>query len=240
MRAFEVATQTGGQSLEDVRQAAALLKGQACSFAARNISDGMSRLQFNRKVAYFTQGVIKEVEDGSSTAKSGLEKLKGQLSQLLDISADVGIKVIGIAGGTSQIISGVKTCYGSGGTLCLFFGVPLIAHGSNNTYENTRNLIENRSDVEGPLKKAYQDLFVWAGGTARQGNMAYYSVDLALSGYGLMQKVPNPEAIKLWYNFKSDFSRNITTLTKNALALEILADAATLNSLYDEWKKSDE
>ncbi|MCO8162971.1 DUF4225 domain-containing protein [Pseudomonas sp. 21LCFQ010] len=240
MRTLEAAPQMSGQNLEDVRQAAALLKGQACSFAARNISDGMSRLLFNRKVAYFTQGVIKEVENGRSSAKSGLEKLKDQLSQLLDASEDIGRKVVGIAGGTSQVTTGAQICYSSVGTLCLFFGVPLIAHGSNNIYENTRNLIENRSDVEGPLKKAYQDLFVWAGSTARHGNMTYYHVDLALSGYGLIRKVPNPEAIKLWYNFKSDFFMNYKNLSKSALLLEGAADVITLDSLYNEWKKGDE
>lgn len=240
MRAFEVAPETGGQSLEDVRQAAAFLKGQACSFAARNISDGMSRLQFNRKVAYFTQGVIKEVEDGSSTAKSGLEKLKDQILQFADTSMKVGRKVVGIASGTSQVTSGVKICYSSGGTLCAFFGAPLIAHGSNNIYENTRNLIENRSDVEGPLKKAYQDLYVWAGGTVREGNMAYYHVDLALSGYGLVRKVKRPEAIKLWYRFESDLVRNAKTATGKALIFGGISDAITLESLYDEWMKGDE
>lgn len=40
------------QDLWVVSQAAAYLTNQACTISARNINDGIVRLQFNREVAY--------------------------------------------------------------------------------------------------------------------------------------------------------------------------------------------
>ncbi|WP_241150513.1 DUF4225 domain-containing protein, partial [Pseudomonas viridiflava] len=100
--------------------------------------------------------------------------------------------------GTLQVTNGVAVCYGSFGTLCLVFGVPLMAHGANNIYENGRNLIEDRSDTQGPTRKAYQELSKLAGGTEFHGNMAYGTVDLGLSIYGVTRLVVKPEAWKLF------------------------------------------
>ncbi|WP_240350509.1 DUF4225 domain-containing protein, partial [Pseudomonas viridiflava] len=103
----------------------------------------------------------------------------------VDQSLEIGKKSVGILAGTLQVTSGVAVCYGSAGTLCLVFGVPLMAHGANNIYENGRNLIEDRSDTQGPTRKAYHALSKLAGGTEFHGNMAYGTVDLGLSLYGM-------------------------------------------------------
>ena len=57
----------------------------------------------------------------------------------------------------------------------------MMAHGTNNMYENGRNLLTARTDTQGPVRKGYQALAKAAGYAEREGNLAYSSVDLGLS-----------------------------------------------------------
>lgn len=240
MRLFEKTLNPGSHDLAEVNQAAANLQGQACTLSARHISDGMLRLQFNREVAYYAQGIVRDVETGSKSLKEGLEAIKDELIKLSIQSFEVGKKVVGVAAGIAQTGLGVGICYGSGGTLCVFFGIPLMSHGINNIYENGQNLIENRTDTEGWTRKQYQKLSIWTGGTEHEGNMAYGAVDLGLSFYGLGRLVMKPDAWRLWRYMDSDKVRAYQDASKYSLGLEVLGDSVTLHSLYEERKKQNE
>ena len=64
-----------------------------------------------------------------------------------------------------------------------------MAHGANNVYENGRNFLEDRTDIEGPVRKGYQEASKLIGGGTYEGNMAYGAVDLATSAVGIFRKV---------------------------------------------------
>ncbi|WP_342393925.1 hypothetical protein [Pseudomonas viridiflava] len=55
---------SGRHDLWQVSEAAGRLAGQACTVSARHIRDGTLRLQFNRDVAYYAQGIVRDVEAG--------------------------------------------------------------------------------------------------------------------------------------------------------------------------------
>lgn len=240
MRLFEKTLNPGGHDLAEVNQAAVSLQGQACTLSARHISDGMLRLQFNREVAYYAQGIVKDVEAGRKTTKEGLEAIRIEQNSLINQSTGVGEKSIGLAGGIAQVAAGGGVCYASLGTLCFTFGATLFAHGFNNIYENGRNLFENRSDVEGPVRKGYQKVAEWTGGTEAHGNMAYLGVDLGLSIYGLSRKVVRPGAWRLWHYADTDYVRAYQNASRRALSLEAAADTLAGRSMLKEWKKSNE
>ncbi|MCF5707323.1 DUF4225 domain-containing protein [Pseudomonas syringae] len=226
---------SAGQDLWKVSQAATFLAGQACTLAARHINDGTLRLQFNREVAYYARGIVEDVESGRKSVDEGLRAIKTEQEGLLSQSLQIGKKSVGLLAGTLQVSSGAAVCYASVGTLCLLFGVPLMAHGANNIYENGRNLLETRSDTEGPTRKVYQQLSKLAGGTEFHGNMAYGGVDIGLSLYGLARLVVKPDAWKLFAYVRADKIRGYQAVSKKVFFIERMGDAVTIESVYKEW-----
>jgi len=222
-----------------VSDAAKKLRRQASTLGARYIKDGMLRLQFNREVAYYTRHVVNDVEQGKKIPEQGLNELKSEQDSLLSQALEVAQKGVGVIAGAFQFVAGAGICYGSVGTLCLFAGVPLMVHGANNTYENGRNLWSGRSDVQGPVRKAYRKAAKMVGGGTFEGDMAYGSVDLALSAYSLSKLILKPDAWRLFRYVRSDYIRGYENSSKAALALEALSDTATINALYLEAKSGD-
>ena len=240
MTLLEKKPAAGGHGLAEVEQAAISLQGQACTLSARHIQDGMLRLQFNREIACFAQGILEDVKAELKDAQEGLDAITAEIKRLSIQSFEVGKKVVGVAAGTAQIATGAGVCTGSGGTLCLFFGIPLVSHGVNNIYENGHNLIGNRTDTEGWVRKQYQGLSVWLGGTEHEGNMAYGAADLGLSFYGSVRLIKKPDAWRLWRYTESDKVRAYKNTSKYALGLEAIGDGATLHSLHEEKTKQHE
>lgn len=240
MRTFSVAPETNGPGFEDVRQAAAHLKGQACTVAARLISDGILRLQFNREVAYFAQGVVNDVERGVKTAEQGLAAINDDKNWFSHPTLRKTESSLGLVGGVGQIGAGVGICYASAGLLCFTAGVALIGHGANNIYENGLNLIQDRSDSEGWVRQGYQKTAQLAGGTKSDGNVAYLATDLGLSLWGLKRKVVSPSARKLFRYIDKDLTSAHKTMTKPALYSEISVDILTLKNLFLEAFKDEQ
>ncbi|MCF5504967.1 DUF4225 domain-containing protein, partial [Pseudomonas syringae] len=197
----------GAHDLWRVSQAATFLTGQACTLSARHINDGALRLQFNREVAYYARGIVRDVESGGKSVDEGLKAIKHEQNSLVSQSTEITQKGIGVAAGALQITSGLGICYASAGTLCVVFGLPLIAHGANNVYENGRNIIEGKSDTEGPTRKVYQAASKFVGGSKFEGNMTYGAADLLLSGYGMARMILKPDAWRLFHYTNTDYIR---------------------------------
>ncbi|WP_259645203.1 DUF4225 domain-containing protein [Pseudomonas cichorii] len=219
-----------------VSEAASLLAGQACTVSARHINDGMLRLQFNREVAYYATSIIRDVERGDKTIEQGMKAIKDEQEGLLSQSYAIFKKSVGTIAGSLQVAGGVGVCYGSIGTLCVVFGLPLIAHGANNVYENGRNLITGRTDTEGPLRKGYQTLSKRVGSSEFEGNMVYGSVDLLLSGYGAGRLILKPDAWRLFRYIRTDHIRAYQNTSLKVFATERGGDVLTIESMYDQWK----
>ena len=239
MKSADKSQLADSEDFRKVRQAAVYLQGQACTLAARHISDGTLRLQFNRDIAYYMRGIVRDVQDGRSTVDDALKTIKEEWDNLRKQGKNIAPKVIGLTAGGAQIYAGAKACVGGGPAGCTFFGVPLIAHGTNNVYENGANLYYNRSDTEGPLKDVYQWIARAVGGTDYHGSMAYGTVDLLLSGYGLARLVKKDGAWRLWRYARADMVRGYKTVSGAALVHEIAGNGVTIMGMRDQWETHD-
>lgn len=234
MRLFEKTQDSGSHDLAEVNQAAADLQGLACTLSARHVKDGISRLQFNREIACFVQGIVSDVKAGSKSVKEGLYAFVEEQKSLISQSEEAAKKYIGLTAGAAQVQSGFELCTVTRGALCIPLGIPTIAHGINNIYENGRNLIEERSDIDGPIRKLYQNYSIMTGGTASEGNINYGKADIGLSIYGLLRKVKKKEAWRLWRHIREDFTPAYRAASKGALFIEASGNAITLESINNE------
>ncbi|GFM64866.1 hypothetical protein PSCICJ_09840 [Pseudomonas cichorii] len=178
------------------------------------------------------------MEQGNKTSEQGLKAIKDEQDSLLSQSFEIGQKGIGVIAGGFQVAGGAGVCYVSMGALCLFFGFPLMAHGTNNVYENGRNLVTGRSDTKGPLRSGYQALSKLAGGSEFEGNIAYGLVDLSLSAYGAGRLVLKPDAWRLFKYVRTDYIRAYKTTPSSILYIERSSDAITSKNIYEEWKSN--
>ena len=223
-----------------VSAAAAKLGSQASTLGVRHIRNGTLRLQFNREVAYYAKGIVDEVSRGNKTPEQGLKALNDEQNSLLSQSLEVAQRGIGAIAGAFQFAAGAGICYASVGTLCLLAGAPLMAHGANNVYENGRNLWEGRSDTQGPLRKGYQKLASLMGGSAFEGDIAYGTLELGLSAYGVGRLVLKPDAWRLFRYVRTDYVRGYENASKTALSFEVLSNGVTIESMYPGARDNDE
>ncbi|PJG57994.1 DUF4225 domain-containing protein, partial [Aeromonas cavernicola] len=170
----------------------------------------------------------------------GLRALAEEQRSLLNQSLDVAQKGVGVVAGAAQIYAGGTLCYASLGVLCATFGVPLMAHGANNVYENGRNLLEGRSDTEGPVRDLYQSAAKAMGGSDREGNIAYGVSDLGMSAYGITRMVLKPDSWRLFRYVREDYVRAYEQTSKQALYLEAASDFYTTKSTLEQAGTKDE
>ncbi|MBJ2216693.1 DUF4225 domain-containing protein [Pseudomonas sp. MF7453] len=220
-----------------VSQAAAKLTNHACAISARHLQDGVNRSIFNREVAYYARSIVRDVEQGKKTVAEGLVEIKKEQRSLLDQSIAIGRNGVGAVAGALQIATGAGICYASAGTLCLITGVPLMAHGANNIYEGGRNLMTGQSDTIGPVREGYHAMSSAVGYGEREANMAYGSVDIALSVYSLTRKVLTPDAWRLFRYIPVDYTRSYRAMTPTTLGVESLTDFQTIKQMHEETKK---
>ncbi|MHC8344247.1 DUF4225 domain-containing protein [Pseudomonas sp. RT6P73] len=227
--------ETGSCDYWAVSKAAGNLTSQACTLSARHIKDGTLRLQFNREVSYYARGIVNDVAQGRKSADQGLKEIKSEQSSLLSQASEIAMKSVGAIAGALQIATGAGVCYGSAGTLCLFFGAPMMAHGANNIYESGRNILKNRTDTEGPVRKGYQAMAKSFKYTEREGNIAYGSFDVGLSIYGAGRLVLKADSWRLFRYVRTDYVRAYKNTPTSVLILERSADAMTINGIHKEW-----
>ncbi|AVD86669.1 DUF4225 domain-containing protein [Pseudomonas sp. SWI44] len=225
------------QAFWELNTAASGLVGYGCSVSARYLQDRGLRMQFNRELAYYARRVLDDVIQRRISPEEGLERIQAEQKSLFSEAHRVFTQVGGIAGGVSQVSTGLTSCIGSLGAACVFHGGPLIAHGGNNVYENALGLYEGRTDVVGPVREIYQDAAKSMGYGEREGNIAYYSADLIFSGRALWHKVPRKGAWRLYKYLDTDKERKYRQLGIKGLSLEIGASVLTFKQLMEEYSK---
>lgn len=223
----------------DVSQAASYLVSQACTLSGRHIKDGGLRASFNREVAYYARGIVRDVENGRKTPDEGMKALLSEKRTLIKQAADIAQKGIGIVAGTMQMRLGAQICMGSGGLLCPFLGAPLLAHGANNVYENGSNLAKGRSDANGPLRGIYQKAAVALGGTKQDGDVAFGTADLALSVFSMNTLVVGRGAWKLFRYVRADYVKAYSQMGVGALGFEAVANTITLKSMIEAYQSNE-
>ena len=215
-----------------VSQSAGILTNYACSISAQHIQDGLLRLQFNREVAYYMREIVRDVERGKKSPAHGLRDIQEEQRSLLEQSRRIALQGLGVVAGGFQIAGGAATCIGTVGWACPV-GVLTVMHGANNIYENGRNLREGKSDTKGPLRKLYQS----ATGSELSGNIAYGTVDMGLSIFGIIRPVLKPDAWRLFKYLKSHKEAAFRQTSSTALGVDAAADAATSFSMYEELNR---
>jgi hypothetical protein len=216
----------------EVSHAAGRVTSYACSVSARHIRDGRMRLQFNREVAYYMRGIVRDVESGEKSVQQGLRKILEERRSLIDQSQ----QLLGLAAGVLQVTGGAAMCVGSVGALCAA-GVFTAVHGMNNIYENGNNLWEHKTETTGPVRKSYQRAAALVGGNESDGNIVYGAIDIGLSGFSAFRKVPKPGAWRLWKYLDVDLVRSYRLASKPTLVIDAAATQITTNSLWGEIEK---
>ncbi|MCS8552358.1 DUF4225 domain-containing protein [Citrobacter sp. XY323] len=150
-------------------------------------------------------------------------------------------KIIGFLSGFGQVGTGVGICVSTAGSAAIP-GVSMIVQGLNNIYENGYYLVAYE-EVSGPLREAYRYTASKAGYDRKFGDMAYSTIDLALSGYGVARKIPTPRD-KSWSLFgiklhQTDYTRGIVDMTKPVFMLDIISDEITVLSLMPAYDIDD-
>lgn len=147
------------------------------------------------------------------------------------------INGVSIILGTGQVLAGggiVSASIFTGNIVGVIAGASLVLHGLNNIQESAFNIINNRDNTSGFLRDAYSATAEFLGFEAKTGSIAFSSVDLMLSGYGLGRMVLKPDAWRLFRFIPTDYIRSIKTMGAPALAIEALGDGLTIKSIYEK------
>lgn len=223
-----------------VSQAAAKLGSQASTLGARHIKDGTLRLQFNREVSYYARGVVNDVSQGNKSAEQGLKELKDEQNSLLIQARDVALRGAGVISGALQFAVGAGICYASVGTLCLFAGAPMMLNGTNNIYENGRDLFENRTDTVGPVRTGYRAISGILGKGNCEADVLYGIIDLSSSAYGIGRMVLKPDSWRLFRYVKTDYIRAYRQASVHGFAFDRFMDIQNIKNMYGTCHPSNE
>lgn len=221
----------------ELHQSAANLTQYACIVSSRHIRDVAVRARFNRAMVYSVRQVLEDVRNGRLTVDEGLRTIETDHKHLQKSSHDIGKQVAGLISGGVVFATGVGICYASVGLACGAAGLPMIAHGGNNVYENGGNLWTGRSDVVGPVRGLYQKASVAVGGTESQGSMAYWLADMGLAGYGLLRPVLKHGSWKLFHRIPTDHVPAYKQMGGVARIFEMYIAWLTYNQIADEAEK---
>lgn len=224
---------------KQLKQAAVALTNHACTLSMQHIQDGMLRLQFNREVSYYAQGIVRDVDGGRKSVAQGVKALEGEQESLLSQVGTYSKQVFGLLAGSLQVAGGAAMCGGTVGFGC-GFGVLIAAQGANNIYESGNNILEGRTDTEGPVRDGYQAVSRIFGGSDYEGNMAYGGADLIMSGWGLFRTLPKKESWRLYLYIRADKEIALKQTHKGILGIDVGADISTTNNMREEKKKQND
>ncbi|WP_249672080.1 DUF4225 domain-containing protein [Pseudomonas abieticivorans] len=139
-----------------------------------------------------------------------------------------------------QFATGAGICYASLGTLCALMGVPIMAHGANNVYENGRNLWTGKSDAQGPVRHAYHGAAGLMNRGQLEGNLAYGAIDIGMSMYGVTRLVLKPDARRLFRYIRTDYIQSYKQAKIGTLTIDSIATGITLRSMRSAFEKTNE
>ncbi|MFB9086225.1 DUF4225 domain-containing protein [Erwinia tracheiphila] len=150
------------------------------------------------------------------------------------------INGVGVVLSGMQVIAGVSVIGASLATGTIIgsaFGGMLVLHGLNGFQESVENLVYGKTDSVGLLKQGYVATAEFLGFDQRVGQLAYSSMDLALSVYGIVRLVQKPEAWRLYYFLNTDYVRGIKEMSRKELFIEVYNDASAIKSISDTYKE---
>ena len=149
------------------------------------------------------------------------------------------INGVGVVLGGLQVLAGagiVAASLATGNIIGIGFGAMLVLHGGNSIQESGTNLVTGNDDSQGFLKNTYIAGAEFLGFDKETGELAYTSMDLLLSGYGMARLVIKPDSYRLFRHLRTDYVRGIKHMTRFDLGVEVYNDSMALKSMYDKIK----
>lgn len=216
--------------IHDVTKAASDLVAVGCNIGMTHFADGMTRLRFSSIVSSYADEVIQAVDEGLISAWQGLQELRTEHEELLSKARFYLQNGVGVVAGVMQIRTGVSVI-GSSGGLGVVAGGVMVGHGGNNIYEGLSNIYHGPGvpGSVGPIRRIYRAIL-----DDYHGDVAYYSINLFSSAYGVFRKVPRPGAVELFRRDPINYERAYQQMGKLALAFEALIDFLTINTIITE------
>jgi hypothetical protein len=248
--------------IREVEKAGKALTMQAVILSQRYISDGGLKMQFVRDVDRFEQCLVNDFKNGNKDKETVFKALKKEKQSLIEQGDLILKKGVGFVAGAMQVTVGAGICYASAAVFC-FIGGPMMAHGTNNLYENGKYFWDGDEDAVGVVRQGYQNTAEWLGYSKSHGDIAYYGTDLALSAYGAFAKTttvknaseayqiaskpnlnPMPwtrsrkaKQFKLFRYSAEDYLRGYQTASKVSLGASAFSDGITVDQLHKELYK---
>ncbi|WP_034949413.1 DUF4225 domain-containing protein [Erwinia oleae] len=145
---------------------------------------------------------------------------------------------IGVVLGGLQIVAGLSLAgasVSSGNIIGAVVGANLVLSGLSSVQENVKKIITGQQQP-GFMKKGYMGMAEFLGFDEKLGVLAYQTVDLTTSYYGLLKLTVKPEAWRLYNYLPGDYYRKVNTLSKPALALKVTGASTKLLETGSIWK----
>ncbi|CAH6662058.1 DUF4225 domain-containing protein [Pseudocitrobacter vendiensis] len=144
----------------------------------------------------------------------------------------LSLKGVGFASGLFQIFGGIGFCVKDIRSACGKLGVPLMIQGGENSYENGYYLFTHKEPTTVPIRQAYRYIAKLLGGDDKVGDIAFSSVDVALSAGSLGGMTRIDGARKLFYYIREDFIRGWRAMGGAGIGSELVGDASSGFSIY--------
>ncbi len=244
--------------------AASELSSTANMLSFLHLRDGFLRMQFQDDIQSFIDAQLSKIRSGTSdqscmeciqNLKQEHEYLTIQDRMLRTGEAAVHASVelvkngevwgyivngVGVVLSGMQVIAGVSVMavsFSTGNVIGIAFGGMLTLHGVNGFQESVENIVYNKSDSVGVLKQGYIATAEFLGFDQKVGEIAYSTMDIALSLYGIFRLVQKPEAWRLFYYINTDYVRGIKEMSRKELYIEIYNDSMAIKSISDRSHK---
>lgn len=222
--------------IHDVTRAASDLVAAGCNVGMTHLPDGITRLRFSSVISSYANEVIQAVDEGLIAAWQAVQELRSEYEELSSKARYYLQNGIGVAAGVMQVRTGLSAIAMPGGVGAIPGGL-LIAHGANNIYEGMGNIYHgpDMPGTIGPIRYIYQTALK----DEHLGSTIYYSIDLYLSGYGILRQVPKRGSFELFRYDPITREKAYRQTGKLALALEAMVDYFTLNTLFETEYRSE-
>ncbi|WP_339548170.1 DUF4225 domain-containing protein [Pseudomonas sp. RA_35y_Pfl2_P32] len=137
---------------------------------------------------------------------------------------------IGVAAGVMQVQTGGAIIGGSRG-LGAAPGALMVGHGVNNIYEGMANIYRgpDAPGAVGPVRYVYRTAF----GNDKE-DVAYYSIDLLVSAYGVLRSVSKPGSVELFRRDPINYEMAYRQAGRLSLSFEVLVDLLAIDAIISE------
>lgn len=224
------------------------------------LRDALIRARFENEIKDFISAQMQIIKTArtETDCKTAIDNLNKECSNLLEqdlmlktkraktvVSIEIekdgdiwgyvihGVNII-ISGLT--VLGGLTIAAGSlatGNVLGVIGGATIILHGANGVQEVIKNLIYDTDSSTGFMLNGYIATAEFLGFDKRVGAIAYNTMSIGLSGYGMARLVLKPDVWRLFRYIPTDYVRNIKTMGYGSLAIEGVGNTLSLKAIND-------